>query len=109
MAVTPGNEPLEKLPPKSGHGAGKGVMTSSDPIVEGPRCLLMHKDYVVEEVESFIKSTDIDPCAQLGREELGVSTLFDLAQVSCRPWLAFLLSFYCLLTDDYILIRPWCM
>ena len=31
-------------------------MTSSDPIVEGPRCLLMHKDYAVEEVESFIKS-----------------------------------------------------
>ena len=53
MAVTPGNEPLEKLPPKSGHGARKGVMTSSDPIVEGPRYLLMHKDYAVKEVESF--------------------------------------------------------
>jgi len=54
------------------------MMTSSGPVTEGPHCLLTHKDYTVEEIESLIKPMDIDPCAQLGIEELGASALFDL-------------------------------
>ena len=32
-------------------------------------------DYAVEEVESLIKPTDVEPCDKLGTEELGVSAL----------------------------------
>ena len=81
VAVSPGDVPSTKSPPKSSHGAGKGVMTSSGPVIGGPRCLLTHKDYAVEGVESLIKQTDLDPCAQLGTEDLGASDFFDIARV----------------------------
>ena len=81
VAVSAGDVPTTKSPPKSGHGAGKGVMTSSGPVIGGPRCLLTHKDYAVERVESLIKQTDLDPCAQLGTEDLGASAFFDIARV----------------------------
>ena len=79
------NRPKRKSPLKSSHGVGKGVMTSSGPVIEGPRCLLTHKDYAVEEVGSFIKPTDIGPCDLLGTEDLGTSSLFDLARVCLLP------------------------
>ena len=81
-AVTPADEPLkEKSPPKPSHGAGKGVMTSTGPVSEGPCRLLTHKEYAVGEVESLIKSTDVEPCDQVGMEDLGASALFDLTRV----------------------------
>ena len=81
-AVTPRDEPLkEKSPPKSSHGVGKGVMTFTGPVSEGPCRLLTHKDYAVREVESLIKPTDIEPCDQVGTEDLGASVLFDLTRV----------------------------
>ena len=65
--VTPGDVPPKKKSPlKSSRGVGKGVMTSSGPVIEGPCCLLTHKDYAIEEVESFIKPIDIAPNDQLG-------------------------------------------
>ena len=85
VAVTPGDVPSKGSSPKSSHGAGKGVMVSSGPVIEGPRCLLTHKDYVVEEIESLIKQTDLDPCAQLGMEDLGASAFFDIARVCFLP------------------------
>ena len=81
VVVTPGDVPSKRSSPKSSHGVGKGVMTSSGPIIEGPRCLLTHKDYVVEEVEPLIKQTDLDPCAQLGTEDLGALAFFNIARV----------------------------
>ena len=67
--VTTGDvHPKKKSPSKLVCGAGKGMMTSSGPVTEGSRCLLTHKDYAVEEIESLIKPTDIDPCVQLGME-----------------------------------------
>ena len=43
--VTPGDaSPKGKSPLKPSHGAGKGTITSSGPIIEGPCCLLIHKD-----------------------------------------------------------------
>ena len=81
-AVTPVKETPEKSTPASRHGAGKGLMTSSSPVLEGPRCLLTHMDFAVEMIESLIKPTDIDPCDLLGTEELGASALFDLTRVS---------------------------
>ena len=60
-------------------------MTSSGLIIEGPCCLLTHKDYAVGEVGSFIKPTDIRPCDLLETEDLGASALFDLARVCLLP------------------------
>ncbi|KAL0013299.1 hypothetical protein SO802_000368 [Lithocarpus litseifolius] len=80
VAVTLRDEHPKKSPPKSSRGAGKGVMTSSSPVVEGPCRLLTHKDYAVKEVESIIKPTDVEPCDQLGTEDLGASALFDLTR-----------------------------
>ena len=80
--ITPGDEPLkEKSPPKPSHGAGKGVMTSTGPVNEGPSRLLTHKDYAIGEVESLIKLMDVEPCDQVGTEDLGASALFDLTRV----------------------------
>ena len=86
-AVTLGDEHLKKSPPKSSWGVGKGVITSSGPVIEGPHRLLTHKDYAIEGVESLIKPTDIEPCDQLGMEDLGASALFDLTRVGLLPWL----------------------
>ena len=87
-AVTPGDEHLKKKsPPKSSRGAGKGVMTSSGPVIKGPYRLLTHKDYAIEGVESLIKPTDIEPCDQLGTKDLGASALFDLTWVGLLSWL----------------------
>ena len=83
-AVTPGSV-KEKSPPKPSHGAGKGAMTSLGPVNEGPCRLLTHKDYAVEEVKSFVKSADIEPCDRLGTEDLGASALFDLTRVCLLP------------------------
>ena len=80
--VTPRDGAIkEKSPLKPSHGAGKGVMTSSGPVNEGPCRLLTHKDYAVREVEPLIKPTDIEPCDQLGTEDLGALALFDLTRV----------------------------
>ena len=96
-AVTP-DSVKEKSPPKPSHGAGKGAMTSLGPVNEGPYRLLTHKDYAVEEVKSFVKPVDIEPCNQLGTEDLGASALFYLTRVCLLPlskWLhlALIISF----------------
>ena len=83
--VTPGAT-KEKSPPKPSHDAGKGAMTSLGPVNEGPCRLLAHKDYAVGEVKSFIKPADIEPCDQLGTEDLGASALFDLTRVCLLPF-----------------------
>ena len=44
VAVTPGDAYSKKSPPKSGPSAGKGMMTLASPVIEGPHCLLTHKD-----------------------------------------------------------------
>ena len=84
-AVTP-SAAKEKSPPKPSHGAGKGAMTSLGPLNEGPCRLLTHNNYAVGEVKSFIKPADIEPCDQLGTEDLGASTLFDLTRVCLLPF-----------------------
>ena len=105
VTVIPGNVPPKKKSPlKSSRGAGKGVMTSSSPIIKGAHCLLTYKDYAVKEVESFIKLTDIAPYDQLGTEDLGALTLFDLNRVCLLPQVKFVLFFLVHLTDDYILL-----
>ena len=85
-AVTPGDvSSKRKSPLKPSHGAGKGVMTSSGPVIEGPCCHLTHKDYAVGEVGSFINPMDIGSCDLLGTEDLGALALFDLARVCSLP------------------------
>jgi len=107
--VTPRNEHVKRSPPKSSRGVGKGVMTSSGPVIEGPRRLLTHKDYAIEGVESFIKLTDVEPCDQLGTKDLEVLALFDLTRVCLLPWLIFYLVSFCPLTDDCIIFKLWCV
>ena len=107
VAVTPGAEPLkEKSPPKSSHGAGKGVMTSIGPVSGGPCRLLTHKDYAVGEIGSLIKPTDIEPCDQVGTEDLGASALFDFTRVCllkfCLGKLCFALVYFS--TDGYVFL-----
>ena len=81
-AVTPGDaSPKEKSSLKPSHGAGKGVMTSSGPVLEGPCSLLTHKRYAVGELGSFVKPTDLEPCDLVGTKDLGASALFDITRV----------------------------
>ena len=56
-------------------------MTSSGPTLEGPSCLLTHKAYAVNEMGSFVKLTDLEPCDLVGTEDLGASALFDITGV----------------------------
>ena len=80
--VIPGDASLKgKSSLKSSHGAGKGVMTSSGPVLESPGCLLTHWAYAVGEVDSFVKPTDFEPCDLVGMEDLGASALFDITRV----------------------------
>ena len=88
-AVTPGST-KEKSPSKPNHGVGKGLKTSQGLVTEGPCRLLTHRDYAVEEVRSFVKPADIEPCDQLETEDLGASTLFDLTRVCLLPLLKWL-------------------
>ena len=67
---------------KIGHGVGKGLMTTSSLITQGSECrLFTHKDYAIEMMGSIIRDKDVDPCAKLGIDKLGASSLFDLARV----------------------------
>ena len=53
VTVIPGDVPPKKKSPlKSSRGTGRGVVTSSSLVIEGPRC---HRG-------SFIKLMDIAPC-----------------------------------------------
>ena len=80
--VTPGDaSPKRKSSLKPSHGAGKGVMTSSGPVLEGPCSLLTHKGYAVGELGSFVKPTDLEPCDLVGTKDLGASALFDITKV----------------------------
>ena len=80
--IIPGDaSPKGKWVLKPSHGAGKGAMTSSGSVLEGPSCLLTHKAYAVGEVGSFVKPTDLEPCDLVGTEDLGASTLFDITRV----------------------------
>ena len=57
-------------------------MTVIDPVTQGTvRHLLTHKEHVVDMVESIIKETDLDPCAEQMTKDLGVLGLFDVAKV----------------------------
>ena len=81
-AVTPGDaSPKGKSSLKPSHNAGKGVMTSSSPVLEGPCYLLTHKGYAVGEVSSFVKPTDLEPCDLVATEDPGAFALFDITRV----------------------------
>ena len=59
-------------PPKTSHGAGKGLTTATGPITQGTiHHLLTHKEYAIEMVKSIIKETDLDPCAKQTIKDLG--------------------------------------
>ena len=73
--------PKGKLALKPSHGVGKGAMTSSGPVPEGPSCLLTHRAYAIREVGSSVKLMNLEPCDLVGTEDLGASALFDITRV----------------------------
>ncbi|KAK9990930.1 hypothetical protein SO802_025915 [Lithocarpus litseifolius] len=82
--VTLGNASLK--PPSPKHGAGKGLMTAQGPVAqEDRRCLLTHKEFALERLDSILGKVDADICADQPVQELGDSGLFDLARFDfCR-------------------------
>ena len=56
-------------------------MTSFGLVPKATSCLLTHKAYVVREVGSFVKLTDLEPCDLVRTEDLGASALFDITRV----------------------------
>ena len=57
-------------------------MTETSPVTQGTICRdLTHKEHAVEMIESIIEDTDLDPCAKQLTEDLGASSLFNLARV----------------------------
>ena len=86
LSITPRDKLPKKLsPPKPSHGAGRGLMTTSSPVTQGTHRLLKHKGYAMVMVESIIKQTNMDPCAEQETEDLGASGLFDLSGVCYFP------------------------
>ena len=89
--------PTEKIPKKPSplkHRAGKGLMTTPNPITQdSEHRLLIHKDYAVKMLESIIKEKDADPYASQVTKELGDSGLFDLARVGIFHSFFYLLIF----------------
>ena len=81
VSILDDGSPKGKSALKPSHGAGKGAMTSSGPVPEGPSCLLTHKAYAVGKVGSFVKLTDLEPCDLVGTKYLGASALFDITRV----------------------------
>ena len=102
VSVTPREKPPKKpSPSKLKHGPGKELMTTSGPATQDPEHrLLTHKDYALEMMESIIRDKYADPCAEQAMEELGASSLFDLAQV-CSFLCFSIYSFLCLIADGY--------
>ena len=80
---------------------GKRAMTSLGSVSEGPCRLLTHKDYAVGEVEFLIKPSDIEPCDQVGTEDLGASALFDLTRVCLLPFCLRKLYFFFIIIFFY--------
>ena len=100
VSVTRGKkQPKKPSPPKPSHGAGKGLMTMSGPVTQGTHCLLTHKGYTVEMVESIIKQTNMDPCAEQETKDLGALGLFDLFRVCSFKQLYFIV---CSSADDCV-------
>ena len=76
LALPAGDKSKKLSPPKPSHGVGKGLMTATGPFTQGTvHRLLTHKKHAVE---SIIKDTDLDPCAEQTTKELEASGLFDL-------------------------------
>ncbi|KAL0003167.1 hypothetical protein SO802_016948 [Lithocarpus litseifolius] len=72
-------------PPSPKRGAGKGLMTAQGPVAqEDGRCLLTHKEFVLERLDSILGKEDTDICAGQPVQELGDSGLFDLARAMVR-------------------------
>lgn len=62
-----------------------GLMTTHGLVVLGPvQRLVSHKEFTIEMVNLIIRETDLDECGNHATEDLGASSLFNLARVSIR-------------------------
>lgn len=77
-------------------------------VAQGAVCrLLMHKEHVVEMVESIIKETDLDPCAEQTTEDLGASGLFKFSRVCFLSQTLFHSCVY-YFADGHFDFKCWC-
>ena len=67
----------------------------------------MHKDHAVEMVDSIIKETNLNLCANQTTKDLGVSGLFDLSRV-CSFSQTILHLFVHSFTDGFLDPKRWC-
>ncbi|KAK9987401.1 hypothetical protein SO802_032352 [Lithocarpus litseifolius] len=80
QTVILGDHPTKLPSPK--RGAGKGLMLAQGPVgQEDERCLLTHKRYAIERLESILGEKDAESCVNQSVLELGDLGLFDLARV----------------------------
>ncbi|KAL0000418.1 hypothetical protein SO802_014199 [Lithocarpus litseifolius] len=80
VTVAPGD--YSSKPPSPKHGVGKGLMLAQGPVIpEEGRCILTHKGYALEQLDSILGNEEADSCANQSVQELGDSGLFDLARV----------------------------
>ena len=109
VTIPDGASPKGKSALKPSHGTGKGAMTSSGPVPEGPSCLLAHQAYAVEEVGSFVKPTDLEPCDLVGTEDLGASAIFHITRVCLLFTSSFWFYLLLVLTNVcvFLFVRHW--
>ena len=62
--------------------------------VMSPITFFTHKGYAIKMVESIIKETNMDPCAEQKMEDLGVSGLFYLSRVCYFPRLIYCVVYF---------------
>ena len=71
-----------KLPPLSGSGKGKGLITSQGPVTK--KCpVLLHEDpqYALKQLSSIIKDDNNEDLGNHATKAIGEMGLFNLAQV----------------------------
>ena len=76
------NPDVNKLPPLSGLGKGKSLMTSQGPVTE-KRPILLRGDslYALKQLLSIIKDDDYENLGNHATKAMGETGLFSLAQV----------------------------
>ena len=83
-------------------------MMATGPVTQGTvHRLLTHKDHAIEMIESIIKDTNLDPCAEQMTKELGALGLFDLSRV--HTFFKFSFAFVHSLAHSCLALRNICV
>ncbi|KAK9999677.1 hypothetical protein SO802_019280 [Lithocarpus litseifolius] len=92
-------------PPSPKHGVDKGLMSAQGPVIpEDRRCILTHKGYALERLDSILGKEEADSCVNQSVQELGDSGLFDLARV-CTLFTVCAVYFLCYYADESFVLQ----